>query len=281
MGLRAPDALGSVRQLVDAAGQVTLAQSYDPFGVPVETSGSGESDFGYTGEWWESYTELLFLRERYCDPSVGRFLTMDRWAGDVVWPGTLNNFIYVLDNPINVVDPQGLSPLATTVGGCHPPQPRIDPIPQVFGTAEDWTRISTGLDTLALLVDSYGDIVVISAGVFGVVVGVPAGGQVELTGLAAVAFAETLTAGTTLQIGNWVATGATAATIVADVKACKTRLEDSHLTLGVSTLNGLYWTTSGWVAPPETFLSTMLQSIAVANDLGWVTWPFEEPLTIP
>jgi YD repeat-containing protein len=28
-----PDALGSVRQLTDAAGQVPLAQSYDPFGV--------------------------------------------------------------------------------------------------------------------------------------------------------------------------------------------------------------------------------------------------------
>jgi RHS repeat-associated protein len=276
-----PDHLGSVRQLVGSDSQVDLAQSFDPFGVSFETSGSGVSDFGYTGEWWGSYTELLFLRARYYDPSVGRFLTMGRWAGDVVWPRTLNNFIYVLDNPINGVDPQGLSPLGTTVGGCHPQQPCIDPIPQVFGTTEDWSRISTQLDTLALLVDSYGDIAVISAGVFVVVVGVPAGGQVELTGLAAVAFAETLTAGTTLQIGNWVAIGATVATIVADVKAYKTRLENSHLTLGVSTLNGLYWTTSGWVAPPETFLSTMLQSIAVANDLGWVTWPFEEPLTIP
>jgi hypothetical protein len=31
-GYVAPDALGSVRQVMDAAGQVTLAQSYDPFG---------------------------------------------------------------------------------------------------------------------------------------------------------------------------------------------------------------------------------------------------------
>jgi RHS repeat-associated protein len=226
-----PDHLGSVRQLVGSDSQVALAQSFDPFGGSFESAGSGASEFGYTGEWWGSYSQLLYLRARYYDPSVGRFLTMDRWAGDVVWPRTLNNFIYVLDNPINGVDPQGLSPLGTTVGGCHQQQPCSDPIPQVFGTAEDWSRISTGLDTLALLVDSYGDIVVISAGVFGVVVGVPAGGQVELTGLAGVAFAETLTAGTTLQIGNWVATGATVATIVADVKACKTRLEDSHLTL--------------------------------------------------
>jgi uncharacterized protein RhaS with RHS repeats len=33
-----PDHLGSVRQLVDATGQVTLAQSYDPFGVLISQS---------------------------------------------------------------------------------------------------------------------------------------------------------------------------------------------------------------------------------------------------
>jgi hypothetical protein len=33
-----PDAFGSVRQLVDAAGQVTLAQSYNPFGVLISQS---------------------------------------------------------------------------------------------------------------------------------------------------------------------------------------------------------------------------------------------------
>jgi uncharacterized protein RhaS with RHS repeats len=55
-----PDHLGSVRQLVGSDGQVALAQGYDPFGVLFETSGSGESDFGYTGEWWGSYTDLAY-----------------------------------------------------------------------------------------------------------------------------------------------------------------------------------------------------------------------------
>ena len=43
-----PDHLGSVRQLTNAGGQVTLAQGYDPFGVLFETAGSGASEFGYT-----------------------------------------------------------------------------------------------------------------------------------------------------------------------------------------------------------------------------------------
>ncbi len=60
-----PDHLGSVRQLVGSEVHLTLGQSYDPFGVPFENSGSGESAFGYTGEWYGSYNELLFLRARY------------------------------------------------------------------------------------------------------------------------------------------------------------------------------------------------------------------------
>jgi YD repeat-containing protein len=60
-----PDHLGSVRQLVGSDSQVDLAQSFDPFGVPFETSGSGESEFVYTGEWWDAEAELLYLRVRY------------------------------------------------------------------------------------------------------------------------------------------------------------------------------------------------------------------------
>jgi YD repeat-containing protein len=59
-----PDQLGSVRQLVSSDSQVDLAQSFDPFGVPFETSGSGVSEFGYTGEWWDSEAALLYLRAR-------------------------------------------------------------------------------------------------------------------------------------------------------------------------------------------------------------------------
>jgi RHS repeat-associated protein len=102
-----PDHLGSVRQLADADGQVTLAQSYDPFGVPLETFGSGGSDFGYTGEWYGSYTELLFLRARYYDPAVGRFLSKDPFPGYVHWPQMLNPYPYAANNPVSRTDPSG------------------------------------------------------------------------------------------------------------------------------------------------------------------------------
>ncbi len=121
-----PDALGSVRQLVDAAGQVTLAQIYDPFGVPFETFGSGESDFGYTGEWWDSEAALLYLRARYYEPAVGRFLSKDRFSGDFNRPQTLSGWDYVENNPANLVDSTGFYSMKEIKGFFHNAPTNLD-----------------------------------------------------------------------------------------------------------------------------------------------------------
>jgi hypothetical protein len=44
------DALGSVRQLVDANGEVLLAQSYEPYGAVLESAGEGTSSYGFAAE---------------------------------------------------------------------------------------------------------------------------------------------------------------------------------------------------------------------------------------
>jgi RHS repeat-associated protein len=104
-----PDHLGSVRQLVGSDSQVDLAQSFDPFGVRFETSGSGESDFGYTGEWWNSEAGLLYLRARYYDPAAGRFIGRDSWPGVAEEPSSLfPSYLYGSDNPVSFTDPTGL-----------------------------------------------------------------------------------------------------------------------------------------------------------------------------
>jgi RHS repeat-associated protein len=115
-----PDHLGSVRQVIDAAGQVTLAQSYDPFGNLNSQHGTQNPQlpFGYTGEWYESYTQLLFLQARYCDPAVGRLLSKDPWMGDPVRPQSLNGWGYVEGNPINRVDPTGYQTECDEHGYC-------------------------------------------------------------------------------------------------------------------------------------------------------------------
>jgi RHS repeat-associated protein len=93
-----PDHVGSVRQLTNAGGQVTLAQGYDPFGVLFEVAGSGASEFGYTGEQVDADTELVFLRARYYDPGSSRFISKDIFPGHPDSPQSLNGWSYVGNN---------------------------------------------------------------------------------------------------------------------------------------------------------------------------------------
>jgi RHS repeat-associated protein len=103
------DALGSVRQLVDDAAQVTLARGYMPYGEPLWSVGSGSSAYGYTGEDWNTTTQLVFLRARYMQPGLGMFLSHDPQEGDAEQPATMNGWNYAAGNPVNRVDPTGAS----------------------------------------------------------------------------------------------------------------------------------------------------------------------------
>lgn len=48
------DALGSVRQLTNGSGNVTLARNYEPFGKTAQTIGTAQTDYGFTGEFTDS-----------------------------------------------------------------------------------------------------------------------------------------------------------------------------------------------------------------------------------
>lgn len=88
------------------AGEVQLARSYAPFGDVLSGERVGTA-YGYTGEWTDA-TGLVYLRARYYAPWQGRFITRDPWSGEVTRPGSLHKWVYVENNPINAVDPQGL-----------------------------------------------------------------------------------------------------------------------------------------------------------------------------
>lgn len=123
------DALGSVRQLVDGAGQITLVKSYEPYGSVVSSVGSDASAFGFTGEWTD-VTGLVYLRARYYAPWDGRFVGRDSFSGLEEIPATLNYYAYGLNNPVSYVDPGGALPwplvvllvlLGITSQGCSLP----------------------------------------------------------------------------------------------------------------------------------------------------------------
>jgi RHS repeat-associated protein len=100
------DALGSVRQLVDANAEITLSKAYDPYGSVAYSVGSGTSPFAFTGEQTD-VSGLTYLRARYYSSTDGRFLSRDTWGGDYNRPLSLNRWIYVEGNPVNATDPTG------------------------------------------------------------------------------------------------------------------------------------------------------------------------------
>jgi RHS repeat-associated protein len=102
------DALGSVRQLVDGSAQVTLARGYMPYGEPLWSVGSGSSAYGYTGEDWNTMTQLVFLRARYMQPGLGAFLTEDTEPSNTMQPSDGGGYLYANENPVNNTDPSGL-----------------------------------------------------------------------------------------------------------------------------------------------------------------------------
>ena len=101
------DALGSVRQLADASGAITLNKSYTPFGEVLSESGTGESIYGYTGEVMDP-SGLVYLRARYYLPTYGRFLTKDVFEGTLETPNIFNKWLYAYANPLRYMDPTGL-----------------------------------------------------------------------------------------------------------------------------------------------------------------------------
>lgn len=98
---------GDVVGLVDGAGQILNSYTYDMWGAPVTTNESIPQPFRYSGELWDSSTGLQYLRARWYDPSMGRFINEDTYEGDITNPLSLNLYTYVSNNPLRYTDPSG------------------------------------------------------------------------------------------------------------------------------------------------------------------------------
>jgi len=102
------DGLGSTRALTGNTGTTLATYNYDVFGTIRSQTGSQTNSFLFTGEWRDPETGFYFLRARYYDPAIGRFINRDPWPGFSRDPRTLNGYCYVLNNPATLADPSGL-----------------------------------------------------------------------------------------------------------------------------------------------------------------------------
>jgi len=104
------DGLGSTTGLTDEDGDVTDTYSYDVFGAVKSHAGTSANPYRFTGELQDTQAarQPMYLRARYYDPALGRFLSRDSLPGSDTVPQTKNRYAYAYNNPANIVDPLGL-----------------------------------------------------------------------------------------------------------------------------------------------------------------------------
>jgi len=102
------DRLGSVRLVIDDEGAVQNYYTYEPFGQTIESGGTLENPFRFTGQYFDSEIEEYYLRTRQYDPHLARFTSRDPVAGNHKKPVTHHKYLYCGNDPISNIDPLGL-----------------------------------------------------------------------------------------------------------------------------------------------------------------------------
>jgi RHS repeat-associated protein len=103
------DALGSVRVVTDANGQVLRRHDYHPFGEEYRPP-TGQPDRRlFTAKERDAETGLDYFGARYYRADLGRFTTVDpgHVGGDVSNFQTWNAYAYAGNNPLRNIDPDG------------------------------------------------------------------------------------------------------------------------------------------------------------------------------
>ena len=91
-----------VEYITDEAGQVVNGYTYDAFGTIVTSSEKLQNRYTYNGEAFDKTTEQYYLRKRFYNPKLSRFIQEDEYRGD-----GLNLYAFCANNPVMYVDPSG------------------------------------------------------------------------------------------------------------------------------------------------------------------------------
>ena len=107
------DHLGSVRQVIGTqtigtqTGEIAQQLDYDAWGHVTEDSRPGFQPFGFAGGLHDPDTQLTRFGARDYDAETGRWTAKDPILFD---GGDSNLYGYVLQDPVNLIDPEELVP---------------------------------------------------------------------------------------------------------------------------------------------------------------------------
>lgn len=160
------DHLGTPRYISNASRAQVGRHAYYPFGQESTSDTQNQEFLKFTGhERDTNFTGTLdyldYMHARYYSPVTARFLSVDpTWiSADLAKPQSWNRYGYVMNNPINMTDPDGKCPSSLTGRPCANPlngtalvvrRERNNPINGEFGmTRNQGTKPHQGVDLLS------------------------------------------------------------------------------------------------------------------------------------
>jgi len=105
------DRVGSTLALTTAAGAVTDAYTYTPYGELLGRTGTNAQPFTYVGAFGvrsEPTANLYHMRARYYEPVSARFISRDPVWPVLTEPRSLDPYQYAFGSPEIFIDPAGL-----------------------------------------------------------------------------------------------------------------------------------------------------------------------------
>jgi len=102
------DHLGTPRLITNHTGAQIAVHQYYPFGIEQTSPAQDRELLKYTGHERDTPT-LDYMHARYYGTEWGRFLSVDpTWeSADLRRPQSWNRYSYVMNNPVNMTDPDG------------------------------------------------------------------------------------------------------------------------------------------------------------------------------
>ncbi|MEO7122568.1 MAG: RHS repeat-associated core domain-containing protein, partial [Lacisediminihabitans sp.] len=97
------DLIGTPRMISDNTGTVTGTFTFDPYGNQTDHTGTSTTSIGYSGNWTDPDTGLVYLRARDYDPKTAQFITVDPALSITHQP-----YAYASNDPLVATDPYGL-----------------------------------------------------------------------------------------------------------------------------------------------------------------------------
>ena len=108
---------GDIIALVDADGKVVVKYTSDSWGKVIAVTGEladtvgVQNPFRYKGYYYDNETGMYYLKSRYYDAEIKRFICADGYFSTGVGKHDCNMFLYCNNNPINMIDEDGNFPI--------------------------------------------------------------------------------------------------------------------------------------------------------------------------